>query len=245
MAHDTTQNRTLCETVNARGTLQLARAAAHEGVRRFLYLSSIKVNGEGSCHRPYQPTDLPNPSDTYGKSKFRAESYLVDAAMGTGMQAAIVRPPLVYGPGVRANFLRLMLWVDRQWPLPFGAVNNRRSLVSVWNLCDLIRVLLVDERPASGVWLVSDGEDVSTPELVRRLGHAMHRAVRLPKVPVPLLQVCAAIAGRKQEFGSLCGSLRVDIAATRERLDWSPLLSMEEALARTAVWYRSRGGRQR
>jgi nucleoside-diphosphate-sugar epimerase len=242
MAQDTTQNRALCEAVNARGTLQLAQAAAHEGVRRFLYLSSIKANGEGSWQRPYHASDLPNPEDAYGRSKLQAETYLVEAAAGTGMQAAIVRPPLVYGPGVRANFLRLMHWVDSQWPLPFGTVHNRRSLVNVWNLCDLIRALLVDERPASGVWLVSDGEDVSTPELIRRLGQAMQRTVRLLNVPVPLLQICAAIVGRKHEFASLCGSLTLDIAPTRERLGWSPLLSIDEALARTAAWYRSEGG---
>jgi len=155
------------------------------------------------------------------------------------MEATIVRLPLVYGPGVRANFLRLMHWVDSQWPLPLGAIHNQRSLVSVWNLCDLIETLLANRRAAGGVWLVSDGEDPSTPDLIRRLGRAMQRAVRLVSVPVPLLQVCAAIAGRRAEAARLCGSLRVSITATHEVLGWSPPVSMDEALMRTAAWYRA------
>jgi len=236
---DAPQKRALYEAVNAHGTRHLAQAAARAGVRRFVYLSSIKVNGEATSQRPYQASDLPDPRDDYGKSKLQGETYLMQAAAGTGMEAAIVRPPLVYGPGVRANFLRLMRWVDSQWPLPLGAIHNQRSLVSVWNLCDLIETLLANRRPAAGMWLVSDGEDLSTPDLIRRLGRAMQRTVRLVAVPVPLLQVCAAIAGRRAEAARLCGSLRVSITATREALGWSPPVLMDEALMRTAAWYRA------
>jgi len=236
---ETPQNRALYEAVNAHATRRLAHAAARAGVRRFVYLSSIKVNGEATSQRPYQASDLPDPRDDYGRSKLQGETCLVQAAARTDMEAAIVRPPLVYGPGVRANFLRLMRWVDSQWPLPLGAIRNQRSLVSVWNLCDLIETLLANPRPVAGVWLVSDGEDPSTPDLIRRLGRAMQRVVRLIAVPVPLLQVCATLAGRRAEAARVCGSLRVNITATREGLGWSPPVSMDEALMRTAAWYRA------
>jgi nucleoside-diphosphate-sugar epimerase len=235
---DTPRNRGLYEQVNAHATRQLAHAAARAGVRRFVFLSTIKVNGEATVQRPFYPGDVPNPHDDYAKSKLRSETYLVQAAAATGMEAAIVRAPLVYGPGVRANFLHLMRWVDKEWPLPLGAIRNQRSLVSVWNLCDLIERLLGTQRPAAGVWLVSDGEDPSTPDLVRRLGRAMDRSVRLIAVPVPLLQACAAITGRRAEAARLCGSLTVSIATTRTALEWSPPVPMDEALRRTADWYR-------
>jgi UDP-glucose 4-epimerase len=218
--HDNPKNRAVYDAVNAHGTRLLAHAAARAGVQRFVYLSSIKVPGETTTQRPYEASDLPDPRDDYGKSKLQGEGYLLQAAAGTGMQAVIVRPPLVYGPGVRANFLRLMRWVDSQWPLPLGAISNRRSLISVWNLCDLIETLLATQRPAAGVWLVSDGEDPSTPELVRRLGGAMQRRVRLVPVPVPLLRACATVVGRQAEAERLCGSLTVSITATCAALGW-------------------------
>jgi UDP-glucose 4-epimerase len=236
---DSRQNRALYSAVNASGTRALAQAAARAGVRRFVYLSSIKVYGDATAHRSFQASDPPDPRDDYGKSKLQGESDLLQAAAGTGMEAAIVRPPLVYGPEVRANFLRLMRWVDSRWPLPFGAIRNERSLVNVWNLCDLIATLLATQRSAAGVWLVSDDEDLSTPDLVRRLGRAMQRPVRLLAVPVPLLQACAAFAGRSAEATSLCESLTVKIAATRTGVDWSPPVSMDEALVRTVSWYRT------
>ena len=162
----------------------------------------------------------------------------MQVAAGSGMQVAVVRPPLVYGPGVRANFLHLMRWVDYQRPLPLGAIRNQRSLVSVWNLCDLITTLLGTPRP-QGIWLVSDGEDLSTPELIQRLAHAMQRTARLIAVPVPLLRLCATMAGRSAEAARLCGSLQVSMAATREALGWSPPVRVDEALARTVTWYRA------
>lgn len=221
---------------NARGTARLAQAAANAGVSRFVYVSSIKVNGEERSNGAYTATDAPNPRDPYGKSKWEGEQALL-AASGA-MQAAIVRPPLVYGPGVRANFLRLMQWVDREVPLPLAAIHNRRSLVSLWNLCDLLRHLLSNPVPRSQAWLVSDGEDLSTPELIRRMARAMGRRSRLWPVPVPALQLAATMTGKSAELSRLKGSLAVDISATLA-LGWSPPWSVDDALNRTVNWYLS------
>jgi nucleoside-diphosphate-sugar epimerase len=223
--------------VNARGTLSLARAAARAGVKRFILLSSIKVNGDGESGHSYAPSDEPRPSDAYGRSKWLAERFLKEVTAATAMEGVIVRPPLVYGSGVRANFLRLMRWVDRGWPLPFGRVANARSLVGVWNLCDLVLRLLEHPGAPGGTWMVSDGEDISTPDLVRRLSVAMRRRVRLLSVPVWALRACAGALGRAAEVGRLCDSLTVDIAATRRELGWSPPMSLEAGLVRTVSWY--------
>jgi nucleoside-diphosphate-sugar epimerase len=223
--------------INARGTGRLAQAAAAAGVRRFVFLSSIKVNGDERA-RPYHADDAPLPRDAYARSKLEGERLLRQAAASSGMEAVIVRPPLVYGPGVRANFLRLMRWIDRGWPLPFGALRNRRSLVNVWNLSDLVATLLACPHGAGGVWLVSDGEDLSTAELARRIARALQRDLRLPPVPLAMLRICGALAGRRAEMARLCGSLTVDATATRA-LPWSAPVTMDEALARTAAWYRA------
>lgn len=225
---------------NARGTERLAREASRHRVRRLVYLSSIKVNGDGSgC--AYTPEDLPRPVDPYGASKWQAEQLLRKAAADSELQFAIVRPPLVYGPRVRANFLRLLRWVDAERPLPLGAVHNRRSLVSVWTLCDLL--LRVVEHPAAAdhTWMVSDGEDLSTPELIRRIANAMNRRARLLPVSPALLRVAGRFTGKAAEVRRLCESLMVDISATRTELGWSPPLSLDAALARTVSWYRSEG----
>lgn len=224
---------------NARGTGRLAEAAAAGGVRRFVYLSSIKVNGDGSAQRTYRGDDRPDPRDAYGRSKLEGETLLGRAAAVTGMEAVIIRPPLVYGAGVRANFLRLMRWVDRRWPLPFASIHNQRSLVSVWNLSDLVATVLASRRTAGGVWLVSDGEDLATPELIRRLGHALERRVRLLPVPASVLRGCGALSGLAAEVGRLCGSLTVSTEATRSAFSWSAPFGVDEGLARTAAWYRA------
>lgn len=229
--------------VNAAGTRRLAQAAVAAGVRRFVYLSSIKVNGEATRGRPYTAADPPAPADDYGRSKLQGETWLTQAAASGGMQAAIVRPPLVYGPGVGANFLRLMRWVDGRRPLPFGAIRNRRSLVNVWNLADLIAVLLARPGAVHGVWLMSDGEDCSTPELIQHLGRALQRPVRLLAVPVPLLRLAATLSGRGREAARLCDSLAVDDGPTRAALGWRPPVAMDEALAHTAAWFRAGAGR--
>jgi nucleoside-diphosphate-sugar epimerase len=162
-------------------------------------------------------------------------------AAASGMEAVIVRSPLVYGPGVRANFLRLMRLVERRWPLPFGAVRNQRSLVNIWNLCDLLLHALKHPSAPGRTWMVSDGEDLSTGDLLRRIGSAMHRRVRLFPVPMSVLQLCADLVGRRAEFARLTGSLVVDITPTRDDLGWSPSVRVDEALARTVAWYLSEG----
>jgi nucleoside-diphosphate-sugar epimerase len=227
---------------NARGTARLAQAAASAGVQRFVYVSSIKVNGEERPVGAYRATDTPNPRDPYGKSKWEGEQALL-AARGA-MQVAIVRPPLVYGPGVRANFLRLMRWVDREYPLPLGLVDNRRSLVSVWNLCDLLRHLLDCPLVNDQAWLVSDGEDPSTPALIRKIAKAMGRRPRLLPVPVAMLRLAGMLTGKSAEVSRLRGSLAVDITPTRQDLGWSPPLTMDEALLRTVHWYLSEARRR-
>ena len=223
--------------INARGTDTLATAAAQAGVRRFLYLSSVKVNGEETPGRAYSPQDEPHPADAYGLSKSLGEKHLLAVAARAPMEAVIVRSPLVYGSGVRANFLRLLRWVDSEWPLPLGAVHNRRSLVSVWNLCDLLVLLLRHPTGAGRIWMVSDGEDLSTPELIRRLGRAMNRRVRLLPVAPAILEICGSLLGRKEVVARLCSSLAVDITHTRRDLGWSPPVSVDEGLARTSTWY--------
>jgi nucleoside-diphosphate-sugar epimerase len=228
---------------NARGTENLMQASVDAGVRRFVYLSSIKVNGEKSVKSPFSRLDTPNPGDDYAMSKWRAETRVVEIAGISSTEAAIVRPPLVYGPEVRANFLRLMRWVDSRVPLPLGLVENSRSLVSIWNLCDLVERLLRDSIPRNAVFMVSDGEDLSTTELIRRIGLAMDRPVKLIPVPVSVLRVLGALSGRKAEIERLCGTLTVDIASTCSELRWRPPISVDEGLARTARWYFSRSQR--
>jgi nucleoside-diphosphate-sugar epimerase len=239
--HDTAAAAKLYFETNEEGTKALAGAAAAAGVRRLVYLSSIKVNGEETSRAPYTAEDAPHPQDAYGESKWRAERALQEIAARTGLEAVVVRAPLVYGPRVRANFLRLMSWVERGWPLPLGAVCNRRSLVSIWNLCDLLVRTLDHARAAGRTWLVSDGEDVSTPELIRRIAHAMDRRVTLLPVPVSLLKLGAGLVGVGAEFGRLCGSLAVDSSRTRAELGWSPPLTLETGLARTSAWFLTRG----
>jgi UDP-glucose 4-epimerase len=245
--HDSPRNAELCRRVNARGTVLLAQAAARAGVRRFVYLSSVKVNGEETA-RAYSADDKPCPQGAYAVSKWLGEKGLQEVAATTGLQAAIVRPPLVYGPGVGANFLRLLRWVDGGWPLPLGGICNRRSLVSVWNLCDLLGRALTHPAAAGRVWMVSDGDDLSTVELIGRLATLMGRRVRLLPVPAGALRALAAVMGRAAEIDRLCGSLQVDIAPTRRALEWTPPVPLAEGLARTVDWYRaaapSRAGAQ-
>jgi UDP-glucose 4-epimerase len=225
---------------NVTATQRLAAAAATQGVRRFIYLSSIKVNGEESGSCPFEAERAPAPQDAYGRSKLAAELALRSEADRRGMEFAIVRPPLVYGPGVQSNFLRLMSWVDRERFLPFGAVRNRRSLVNVWNLSELVLVLLRHPLAQGRVWLVADEETPSTPELVRHLAAALQRRAHLVDVPVKLLHLAGALTGQSSLIARLCGSLELDCARTHELLDWHPSVSLKEGLARTAAWYRTR-----
>jgi nucleoside-diphosphate-sugar epimerase len=225
------------ERTNAAGTERLALAAAQAGVKRFIYLSSIKVNGESSGDRAFRADDLPQPADSYAQSKLRAEQSLAAIEAASGMSVAVVRSPLVYGPGVRANFLRLLSLAHSGLPIPLASIANARSMVSVWNLCDLISTLLRHERPAHGVFLVADGEDVSTAELIRRLANFMQRPARLIAIPAWALRTMAVLAGRRSELSKLCASLAIDISETRARLNWSPPVTLDAGLERTVRWY--------
>lgn len=224
--------------VNVEGTLRLARQAAAAGVKRFIYLSSIKVNGEGThLGAPYLADAQPAPTDPYGISKMEAEQGLLALAAETGMQVVIIRPVLVYGPGVKANFLSMMRWLQKGVPLPFGAIHNSRSLVALDNLVDLIAICIDHPAAANQTFLVSDGEDLSTTELLRRMGVALGKPARLLPVPSRLLEVAAAILGKQALAQRLCGSLEVDISKARELLNWTPPVNVEDALRKTASYF--------
>lgn len=225
--------------INVEGTLNFARQAAAAGVRRFIFISSIKVNGEGTrMGAPYTADDSAAPADPYGVSKMEAEQGLREIALATGMEVVIIRPVLVYGPGVKANFLSMMRWLDKGVPLPFGAIDNRRSLVAIDNLVDLIVTCIGHPAAANQTFLVSDGEDLSTTTLLQRMARALGKSARLIPVPSRLLELGALALGRKALSQRLCGSLQVDIEKTRTLLNWHPPVSVDEALAKTAQHYR-------
>lgn len=222
--------------VNTDGTINFARQSALAGVNRFIYLSSIKVNGEQTqpgC--PFTADDNPVPLDDYGVSKHEAEQGLLSLANETEMEVVIIRPPLVYGPGVKANFQRMMRWVHRGVPLPLGAIHNKRSLVALDNLVDLIITCIDHQAAANQVFLAGDGEDLSTTELLSRIGEALGKPARLVPVPVGLLTFVASLLGQKDVARRLCGSLQVDISKARDLLGWEPPLSVEEGLRRCFV----------
>lgn len=221
--------------VNVAGTRRLAQQAAQAGVGRLVFLSSIKVNGEQSQpDRPFLPSDLPAPRDAYGLSKYEAEQALFAVAAQTGLEAVVIRPPLVHGPGVKANFLAMMQWLRKGYPLPLGAIENKRSLVALDNLVDLIVTCIDHPAAANQVFLAGDGEDLSTPELLRRLGTALASPARLLPVPVVWLKAGAKALGRDDLFQRLSGSLQVDISKARNLLGWNPPISVDEGLRRTA-----------
>ncbi|MDP3164634.1 MAG: SDR family oxidoreductase [Hydrogenophaga sp.] len=223
--------------VNVQGTLHLAREAAASGVRRFVFVSSVKVNGEStSADHPFTAADPPAPQDPYGISKMEAEQGLHKIAAETGMEVVIVRPPLVYGPGVKANFASLMRAVQRGLPLPLASVtHNRRSFVALDNLVDLLITCIDHPAAANQTFLVSDGEDLSTADLMRRLGRAMGKPARLFPIPPSLLQLGANLLGKGDMAQRLLGNLQVDISHTRNTLHWAPPISVDEGLRRAAA----------
>jgi UDP-glucose 4-epimerase len=219
--------------VNVQGTLNLARQAAESGVRRFVFISSIKVNGEATQPgHPFTADDAPAPLDPYGVSKMEAEEGLRQIAAETGMEAVIIRPPLVYGPGVKANFAALMRAVQLGWPLPLGAVHNQRSLVGLDNLMDFIVTCTTHPQAANQTFLVSDGHDLSSTELVRAMAQAAGMPARLVPVPVRVLQAGASLMGKEKAVQRLCGNLQVDISKARILLGWVPPVTVEEGLKR-------------
>jgi nucleoside-diphosphate-sugar epimerase len=221
--------------VNVDGTLNFARQAAAAGVKRFIFISSIKVNGEvTSSGMPFSASDTPAPVDSYGLSKAEAEQGLRELAVATGMEVVIIRPVLVYGPGVKANFLSMMRWLSKGVPLPLGAIHNRRSLVSVENLISLIVTCIDHPQAANQTFLVSDGEDVSTSDLLRKLSVALGAPIWLLPVPVWLVSRAAALLGKRSASQRLFESLQVDISKNQALLDWRPPFSLDQGLKRTA-----------
>lgn len=217
--------------VNVEGTLSLARQSAAAGVSRFVFVSSIKVNGEVTPPGlPFSAEDEPAPLDPYGVSKLEAEQGLRELEAKTGMEVVIVRPPLVYGPGVKANFASMMRWVARGVPLPLGAIHNARSMVTLDNLVDLLVTCLKHPAAAGQTFLVSDGEDVSTSELLRRTAQAMGKKALLFPVPAFVLDLSASLLGKRAVAQRLCGSLQVDIEKTHRLLGWFPPLSLDQGL---------------
>jgi len=234
--HERTSNpHAAFRAVNVGATERLARAAAAQGVKRLVYVSSIKVNGEGTQPgQPYTPDDVPAPAGPYGISKHEAEQLLRQLAEETGLEVVIIRPVLVYGPGVKANFLSMMHWLHKGLPLPLGAIRNQRSLVALDNLVDLIVTCLCHPNASNQTFLVSDGEDLSTSSLLRRTATALGRPARLVPVPVWALRTIARLLRKEDVAERLCGSLQVDISKTQELLDWIPPVSADEALKQTA-----------
>lgn len=219
--------------VNVDGTLNLARQAAAAGVRRFVFISSIKVNGEQtSLGELYTAEDIPAPKDPYGVSKLEAELGLQQLADETGLEVVIIRPPLVYGPNVKGNFASMVKLVKRGWPLPLGAVNNERSLVALDNLVDLIVTCTYHPNAANEVFLVSDGQDLSTTELLREIARVAGKPSRLVPVPESVLGLIASCTGKTAVAQRLLGSLQVDISKTRRLLGWSPPVGVEEGIRR-------------
>lgn len=224
--------------VNLDGARRLAQQAGQAGVRRLVFVSSIKVNGEATG-RPFTEDDAPRPEDAYGISKWEAEQALARVAGETGLQVAVLRPPLVYGPAVKGNFRRLMGLVARGTPLPLASVANRRSLIYVGNLVDAV-IKAIDVPAAAGrAYLVSDGEDVSTPDLVRAIARALGVAPRLLPCPPAMLRLGAALAGKRAELARLTGSLQADCSRARRELGWQPRFTLAQGLAATARWYYS------
>lgn len=223
--------------VNVEGTARLAREAAKAGVKRFIFTSTIKVNGEESTE-PYTTDSLAAPSDPYGISKWEAEQALRKIEAETGLEVVIVRPTLVYGPGVKANFLNMIKIIKNGIPLPFSSITNKRSLIYVGNLVDVLTICTVHPTAAGKTYLVSDGEDVSTPELIGRTAAALGVPARLFPVPVSLMRLAGKLTGKSGAVNRLTGSLTVDSSKIRRELGWMPPFTMGEGLAETARWFK-------
>jgi len=242
--------------VNVEGTRHLAESAAKAGVKRFVFISSIKVNGEqtsevggqesdvndrGQSYKMmFSESDTPNPQDPYGQSKHEAEVALREIEAETGMEVVILRPPLLYGPGVKANFLKLIQLVDKGIPLPLGGIKNKRSFLSLTNFADLISTCVSVPGAAGQTFTVCDGDDVSSGELVERIAKALGKKSLLLPVPDGLMKLAGKLTGKSAQVQRLCSSLQIDSSHVRKALDWNPPVTMEQELARVAEWYKSR-----
>jgi nucleoside-diphosphate-sugar epimerase len=236
-AHVMTENQSdplkIFRSVNVTNTIDLARLSARCGIQRFIFISSIKVNGEFTQPEKYfTADDIPSPKDPYGISKWEAEQALQQIASETGLEVVIIRPPLVYGPNAKGNFASMAKWLERGVPLPFGSIDNRRSLVGLDNLCDLISRCVDHPSAAGQTFMVSDDEDLSTTELLRRTAYALGVEPSLINVPQSLLEFCAKMFNQEDLAQRLFGSLRVDISKTKKLLNWTPPISVDEGLRR-------------
>lgn len=227
------------QRVNVAGTEKLARDAAAHGIRRLVFLSSVKVMGERTGEMPFTESTEPSPEDAYGISKLQAEHALARVAHETGLEVVVIRSPLVYGPGVKGNFLRLMQLVAHGAPLPLVSIENRRSMIYVGNLVNAIILSLESPIAAGKTYLVSDGEDVSTPELIHLMAQALGVPCRLLPFPIALLKIGAALLGKRNEVAKLTASLRVDSSRIRTDIGWHPPFTLDEGLKQTARWYRA------
>ncbi|MBK5968673.1 MULTISPECIES: NAD-dependent epimerase/dehydratase family protein [Thiorhodovibrio] len=223
---------------NVQATENLANAAVQAGVRRLVFISSIKVNGESTDGRPpFRASDTPSPEDAYGRSKLAAEQALQRIAGRTGLQVVIIRPPLLHGPGVKGNLLRLLRLIERGIPLPLGAIENQRSLLAVENLCDLINHCLHHPAASGETLLAADSSPLSTPELIDALASGMKKPARLLPIPVALLNALATISGRQATLQRLAGSLLIDTQQSCQRIAWTPPIETKTGLRQTAAWY--------
>lgn len=221
--------------INVNATIALANAAAKQGVKRFVFLSSVKVNGESTFHKPFSESDLPHPQDAYAISKWEAEEALREISKDTGMEVVIIRSPLVYGPKVKANFLKMMQYISRGIPLPLGAIQNKRSLIGIDNLVDFIATTISHPNATNQTFLISDDEDISTTDLLRRIGKYIGMPARLIPLHPKILSFLFNILGR-QDFGNrLLGSLEVDITKAKKLLAWSPPKTLDEGLRATVI----------
>ena len=241
-AHTTENKQTVLlnayRRINVDGTRNLAKQAVAIGIKRFIFLSSIKVNGEETiATKSFKYNDISQPEDAYGITKWEAEQALLEISKQTGLEVVIIRPPLVYGEGVKGNFLRLLDIVYKQIPLPFAKINNLRSFVGLDNLIDLIICCIEHPKAGGKTFLVSDGEDLSTTDLIRKLSKFMNKSPRLFQFPQLIIQLTARLVGKSLEVKRLLGSLRIDNSYAREILGWSPVLSLDESLAKTVRWY--------
>ncbi|MES2503225.1 MAG: SDR family oxidoreductase [Pseudomonadota bacterium] len=224
--------------VNLHGTVNLAQAAAKAGVKRFVFVSSIKVNGEFTENQPFSESDIPQPQDAYAISKWEAEKALRKIEKETGMQVVIVRPPLVYGAGVKANFASLLKVVNKKWPLPLASVQAKRSLIYVGNLVDAVIVCALNPKAAGQTYLVSDGEAVSMPQLIKKMALSLNKPSYILPFPVSTMRLLAKAIGKLASVDRLTQSLVIDSSKIRQELDWKPPFTMDQGLKVTADWYK-------
>jgi len=225
--------------VNTDGTQRLAEISARAGVKRLIFISTIKVNGEKTAGDAFTENHLAHPQDPYAISKWEAEQALHNISDATGLEIVILRLPLVYGQGVKANFLRLLDMVNKNIPLPLSMVNNKRSMIYIGNLVDAIIRCIEHPDAVNKTFLVSDGQDVSTPELIRMIAGAMGKKAKLFPCPLSLLKMIGKVAGKSDEIERLTGSLQIDTAKIRRELSWTPPFTMEQGLRKTADWFMS------